>query len=62
MKEIPKELKILLTKDKFKVDKEITLTRKSYIHQGQRGLKHIKWCEYRLPSDIGGVYRRVKTL
>lgn len=53
MKEIPKELKIVLTEDKFKVDEEITLTRKSYIHQGQRGLKHIKWCEYRLPSDIG---------
>lgn len=53
MKEIPKELKIRLTKDEFKVDKEITLTRKSYIHQGQGELKHIKWCEYQLPSDIG---------
>lgn len=53
MKEIPKELNIVLTKDKFEVNKEITLTRKSYIHQGQGELKHIKWCEYQLPSDIG---------
>lgn len=57
MKEIPKELKIVLTKDKFKVDKEITLTRKdyykSYIHKGRGELDYIKWCEYRLPSDIG---------
>ena len=56
VREIPKELKIALTKDKFK-DKKITLTRKdvhkSYIHQGRGELKHIKWCEYQLPSDIG---------
>lgn len=57
MKDIPKELTIVLTEEKFEVNKEITLTRKdyykSYIHKGRGELDYIQWCEYRLPSDFG---------
>lgn len=63
MMKIPKEIKIILTIDKFNVDKEIILTRKGNqknpIHHGSGSLNYIKWYEYQLPSDIGNYIEEI---